>query len=448
MEVSRSGRGFHPGQGWRGREGVAGRVRCCRYGCGLGLGCRFLNGLRLGLGCRFLNGLRLGFGCRFLNGLRLGFGCRLLNGLRLGFGCRLLNGLGLGLEGLGGNGFGGRCGHGRGEMLDRDGRRPGLELGAAGQTPPERDDLLGHRLAAPRGVQELLGQRPQVDGVGLAPRQRVARQRQRGADRKQAVGSHGGDPGAGRVERSELLPPRGRLQELRRDAAQRVLGPGEVVGPHRNDHGRLVGVLAPGLADDLAVGDGVLGRRLGRRRHSARLVVRGHGVRLPQRVRGPVVGQRVVVGPGIVGGHDDPRVVVGERLFEDGGALAVPGILGLAAVVGHTDAGPAGRLVGGALVALPAQAPPTHALHHDPDGRDPDQQDNRRGDVDHPPGRECPVGDAGAGLGPLRRRGQLGPAEQVDGRPRPGDHHEKGERKPEGRRGRAPQRDTPSRGGA
>ncbi len=360
-------------------------------------------------------------------------------------------------------------------MLGQDGRRPGLELGAAGQAPPERDDLLGHRFAAPCGEQELLGQRPQVDGVGLAPGQRIARQRQRGADREQGVGPHRGDAGAGRVERSELLPPRGRLQELRRNAAQRVLGPGEVVGPHRNDHGRFVGFPVLGPVDDLPVGDGVLGRRLRC----------GHGVGPPQRVRGPVAGQHVagqyvaagqhvaghyvagqhvaghyVVGQHVVGqhvvGHYDPRIVVGERPVEYRGALAVPGLFGLAVVVGEAGARTGRRPAGGTLVlppaqapparALPARAPPTHARHHEPHRGDPGHHDNGRDGVDHPPGRERPVGDAGAGLGPLRRPRRLGRAEQEDGRRRRADDHQQGERVPDGRRGREPQCGAPSRG--
>ena len=293
----------------------------------------------------------------------------------------------------------GRCGRfgGRGQILRRHGRCARLELGPAGQAPPERDDLLGRRLPAPRSEQELLGEGPQVHRVGLAPRQRVAGQRQRGARRQQGVGLHGGHSGAGRVERPELLPAHGGLQELCRDAAQRVPGPAEVVGPHRNDHRRLIGVrTAGGPADDLSVGDHALGQRVALAQR-----LRAHGGRLPQRLLRPVLGRR------LIRRDDDPRVLVAEGLVEYGGTLAVPGLGGLAVLARHRDVRHAGLVTG----AVTPPRPLEHGQHQESEPGAPGEQEDQRDDVDDVAGRVCPVVDAGAGLGPVRRQGRLGRAE-------------------------------------
>ena len=327
-------------------------------------------------------------------------------------------------------------------MLRLEGGCPGVELGTSAEAPPERDDLLGRRLPAPRGEQKLLGQRPQVHRVGLAPRQGVARQGQRSAHRQQGVGSHRGHTGAGCVERPELLPARRCLQELRRDAPQRVFGPGEVVGPHGNDHWRLVrgrgaGVPGrPGIADDLGVGHHGRGRRI-RRPHPVRFAGLSGGCGLlPERVL------RLLVGSHLIGRDHDPRVLVAERLVEYGRALAVPGLVGIAVGLRARD------VCGGRDVQLLVGAPisPTHDHHQEPEAGDPGEQQEPRDDVHDVAGRIRPVVDAGAGVGPVRRQGQLGRAEQQHDRCQPADSHQNGERIPEGRRGQAPQWRPPSGG--
>ena len=314
-------------------------------------------------------------------------------------------------------------------MLGLDGRRAGFELGSAGQSPPERDDLLGRGLPAPRSEQELLGEGPQVHRVRLAPGQRVAGQCQRGARRQQGVGLHEGHSGAGHVERPELLPAHGRLQELRRDAAQRVAGPGEVVGPHRDDHRRLVGVRAAGgPADDLGVGDHAVGRLV-------TLVQRLRG-RLPQGLLRPFLGRR------LVGRHDDPRVLVAEGLVEYGGTLAVPGLARLVFLARRRDVRHAGLVTGTVVPSIPLE----HGHHQESEAGGPGEQEDQRHDVDHVAGRVCTVVDAGAGLGPIRRQSQLGRPEQEDGRERHTDDHENGERIPQGLGAQAPQGRAPNEG--
>ena len=454
LEPGRRRRGLQPGHRRRTRGELVGHRQ-------LGHG---LVGVH---GCRQL--CRRGFGfcgvcgrCRRLllgDGGRRGFGLGL--GLGLGFGF----GFGFGLVGRGRfGGFGlderfgcGRfCGGGRGQLLHLDGGRSGLELGTAGEASPERDDLLGRRFPAPGGEQELLGEGPQVHRVGPAPGQRVARQRQRGADRQQAVGARGGHAGAGGVEGAEFLPAHRRVQELCRDAPQGVPGPGEVVGPHRNDHGGLVRgrdacaacLVAgdPGAADHLGVRDRLLGHGLGRRHPEGRigaeglLGLSGDGGRLPHCVPGLVLGHDVL-------GHDDPRVLVAERLVEYGGTLAVPGLLGLADGIGHghveavrgvhgRDGGPAGGVL----------TPSAHDRHQEPEAGGPREQHEPRDDVHDVAGRVGPVADAGAGVGPVRRQGQLGRAEQQHDRCQPADSHQNGERIPEGHRGQAAQGRAPIRG--
>ena len=189
------------------------------------------------------------------------------------------------------------------------------------------------------------------------------------------------------------------------------------------------------VADYLSVGDHVLGRRV-RRQHPERVSgVSGHRGWLPQGVSWPVVGCYVV------GRHDDSWVLVTERLVEDRWPLAVPGLVGLAADACDRDVG----LVVDALV-VDALVPLEEARQQEPEAGDPGEHEDPRDDVDDVAGRERSVVDAGAGVGPLRRQGQLGRAEQEHHRRRPPDDHEDGERIPEGCRGRAPQCETPSEG--
>ena len=297
LELGRRRRGLQPGHRRRTRREL---VEHRRLGHGL-VGVRGFRQLcRSGFGFVGVCGRgRLG-GFGFVGRgrcwcLLLGDDCRRGFGFVGAVGCGRFGGFGFDER----FGCGRFCDGGRGQLLRLDGGCSGLELGPAGQAPPERDDLLGGGLAAPRGEQELLGQGPQVHRVGLAPGQRVARQRQRGADRQQAVGAHGGHAGARGVEGAELLPAPRRLQELCRDAAQGVLGPAEVVGPDRNDHGVLVrgrGACAachprvagdPGAADHLGVSDQLLGHGLGRRHPEGRIDPEGllglsdDGCRLP-----------------------------------------------------------------------------------------------------------------------------------------------------------------------
>ena len=97
-----------------------------------------------------------------------------------------------------------------------------------------------------------------------------------------------------------------------------------------------------------------------------------------------------------------------------------------------------GALVLGAVVLL------EDAHQQEPETGAPSEHQDHRHDVDDSAGRERPVVDAGAGVGPIRRQGQLGRAEQEHHRRRPADNHEDGERIPQGRRGRASQCWTPS----
>ena len=306
------------------------------------------------------------------------------------------------------------------------GHGPGLELRATGEPPPERDYLLRRRLPTPRREQELLGEGPQVNRVWLAPGKGVARQRERGARREQRVGPRAGDSGARSVERPELLPTSGRLQELRRDAAESVLGPGEVVRAHRHDHGWLSRGRADGTADDLGVGDHVVAHRV-LRQHPGH----GAGARRPHRVLGLFVARRHVIGR-----HDDPREVVAELLVEYRGTLAVPGLAGLAvSVLALGDC--LGRLV--CLVAR-AHVSLEEFRHQQPDAGDPGEEEDSRDDVDDVARRECPVIDARARVGPLRRPGQLRCAEQEEHGCRHADDHDDNERIGESRRGRTSQR--------
>ena len=114
------------------------------------------------------------------------------------------------------------------------------------------------------------------------------------------------------------------------------------------------------------------------------------------------------------------------------GALVVGALVVGALVVG--------ALVVGAVVLL------EDARQQEPEAGGPGEHQNPRDDVDDVAGRERSVVDAGAGVGPLRRQGQLGRAEQEHHRRRPPDDHENGEGIPGGRRGRAPQCRAPSEG--
>ena len=283
-------------------------------------------------------------------------------GRRYGWGRWFRGDLGLG------NRFCGDCG--RVQMQQPLGHGPGVELRATGEPPPERDYLLRRRLPTPRREQELLGEGPQVNRVWLAPGKGVARQRERGACREQRVGPHAGDSGARSVERPELLPTSGRLQELRRDAAESVLGPGEVVGAHRHDHGWLIRGRAGGTADDLGVGDHVVAHRVLRQHPGQAAPACGHGARPPHRVLGLFVAGRHVIGR-----HDDPREVVAELLVENRGNLAVPGLAGLAVdVVALGDC-----LVGDCLVRLVCLVARAHVSleefrHQQPDAGDPGEE--------------------------------------------------------------------------
>ena len=97
-------------------------------------------------------------------------------------------------------------------------------------------------------------------------------------------------------------------------------------------------------------------------------------------------------------------------------------------------------LVVGAVVLL------EDARQQEPEAGGPGERQNPRDDVDDVAGRVRSVVDAGAGVGPLRRQGQLGRAEQEHHRRRPPDDHEDGKRIPEGRRGRTSQCKAPSKG--
>ena len=314
---------------------------------------------------------------------------------------------------------------------------PGPELGAAGQPSPERDDLLGRRLPAPRREQELLGEGPQVDRVGFAPGQGVARQCERGTEREHGVGPRGGDARAGDIEGPQFLPAPRRLQELRRDAAQRVLGPGEVVGPHRDDHGRLVRGRARGMADDLGVGHRVLGHCALRHRVLRRRVLKGrvlrdcvpgrlalehrvprHGVRsqsfemavvvIDDRARRTRGLEQFVVGD--VGGHrGNSQVFVTGLPVESRGLDVAP--------VDQT-----GFLVAGGRATL------TQVRHQQPQAAQPGEQEDHRDDVDDGAGRVGPVADVGAGFGPFRWQGQFGCAEQQERGGRDAHSHEAEER--------------------
>ena len=317
----------------------------------------------------------------------------------------------------------------------RSGGCAGLELRAAGQPPPERGDLLRRRLPAPRSEQELLGEGPQVHRVGLAPRQGVARQCERGTERELGVGPRCGDPGAGGIERPQLLPASRRLQELRRDAAQGVLGPGEVVGPDWNDHGRLVRGRAGGMADDLGVGHhGLVRHGVGHHGLVHAVVcqhlmsdaaVCGGRVRTPHRV------ERCVIG------RCDPQVVVAELLAEGRVTLAGPGLVGFDAggesdggvafeagvefVVGvgfdagvESEVGVGLEAVVGVGAAADGPVAIQQARHEQPQAAAPGEQENYRSDVDDRTGRVCAVVDAGARFGPIRRQRQVGRAEQQE----------------------------------
>ena len=108
------------------------------------------------------------------------------------------------------------------------------------EAAPERHHFLGRRLAAPGGVEERLGQRPQVHGVGASPRQGIAGKGERSALGHQFVWVEIGDAGIGGVQRAQFRPALRSIEELCGDAAQRVLGAGDVVAPHRHHHRRLL----------------------------------------------------------------------------------------------------------------------------------------------------------------------------------------------------------------
>ena len=163
----------------------------------------------------------------------------------------------------------------------------------------------------------------------------------------------------------------------------------------------------------------------------------GHGTVLRAGVR------RVLVRRHVVGRHDDSRVLVAEGLVEQGAGLAVPGLVGIGAGLMVAVAVARDREVGGVAAA---PVPPEDAGHQEPQAGDPSEQHDPGDGVDDVAGRERPVVDAGPGVGPVRRQGQLGQAEQQHGRHRPADDYEDGERVPRGRGGQAPQRGSPSQG--
>ena len=136
-----------------------------------------------------------------------------------------------------------------------DARQFGADLARLGRTAgskasPERDHLLGGGFAAPRCVQERLRERPQVHRVGAAPRERLAWQRNGRALGEQLVGATLGYAGHRRVDRAKLRPTLRRIEELSRDAAQRVVGACQVVAANGNDRRRTGGrCRGRGLAD-------------------------------------------------------------------------------------------------------------------------------------------------------------------------------------------------------